>query len=925
MLARPDKLNDGGSSDMVPDFGTMVPFFGTECRMPHMDINPFTYGSPLSPGEGIPRPEETQLLLRMALSGQNTRVSAPRRYGKTTLIEDLRAEAERHGLNTVRVDLYGVLSRADVALRLERAYESLRGPVQRYVKALLPRAKLKASAGMGPAKLEAETTAPATDGADRLLIDLLDLPVRFHDRKGARTLIIFDEFQDVLQAGDGVDAVLRSRIQHQREAASYLFAGSHPGMLEELFGDRRRPLYDQARSVMLEPLGALAVAEYVEERFVQTSRSAARPLDALIELADGHPQRVMMLAHHLWEHTPAGEHATEDAWESAVAAVFSELQEQYERSWSAYPKHADRAVLATIAAGRSRLLAAATLRELDISKTTVVHARDRLLHTGDLQRDGQGGVSLVDPLYATWIAAGRRSPHQQRQRPAAFAEDGVRLSPFGMADGARASLGDLGRGYVEVGDPRSAMRTLRTIRVIVGKKGAGKTLWLRRQHASLAGDRSLYVTDADYTAPLTAEVVRVSQWYPRHLLTEVWSSIWRVALLRTVVSHLTTRQRLGPHHLSAPNLWPPFSAPVSLGSQVRDVLGAHHSRRHLESYLLRPEWEQVEQSVGAALHNSPPMYFFFDALDEEFQHAPAYWLAAQKGLYFQLMRVLVDGRFGNRLHVSIGLRDLAYVSMLATEHATRYVDNRHIHVLRWDEAKIGYLLAEKLRGLDNDHLLRPELGPTIKGWLGHAEIPNAVRRTSESLDRYMLRHTRLLPRDVIVMGNSLCRLVTEAKEAGARSVGLPEICATISRAAQLFGREQLAICANQISAELMPADASKHGYDAIYTGTDASEHGLAYVAGIEEKLRAALQAVGVDHFGPDRMTTLHERLECDFGTASAPLAALWQNGLLGYVEDDGMPTFYGATEYDELRMPLYRSSYVLHPMGVYALGLRQAS
>ena len=760
--------------------------------------------------------------------------------------------------------------------------------------------------------------AAPTDAVDRVLLDLLDLPADFHRRKGVRTLVIFDEFQDVLQAGDGVDAVIRSRIQHQRQVASYVFAGSHPGMLDELFGNRNRPLFDQARPLELEPLGALTVAEYVEERFQRTSRSAGPALDQLVELADGHPQRVMMLAHHLWEHTPPGEHATDEAWSAAMRGVFSDLQEQYERAWSVEMKQIDRQILDAVARGCTELLGAKVLKGLSAGKTTVARARDRLVQAGDLRRDGSGGVRLVDPLYAAWIRSGRQPPRSPVRRPISPEADG--LLPFGASDGARASLGELGRAYVEVGGSVGGVRALRSIRVVVGRKGAGKTLLLRRQRASLIQDPSVYVADSDYTAPMTAEVVEVAHMYPRHLLTETWSSIWRVALLRTVISHLAT-PKLGGFSLDAPDVLPPLRGPASLGSQVGQILRDHPSRAALDSYIRHPEWERVEHAVGDALRDTRPLYLFFDALDEEFRHAPAFWLAAQKGLFFRLMRMQADQRLGARLHVSMALRDLSYASLLASEHSTRYVDNPFVRVLRWDEESIGRLLAEKIRVLGSGSLVKPESGSGVEGWLGHAKMSSPDRDSPEPMREYLLRHTRLLPRDLVVLGNELCGLAFDAVGAGQSAVDPERIHGVVTRNARLFGQEQLAICANQISAELVPDGAEREGYIGVYTGEDRSRYGLAYVSAVEKDLGEALRSVGIDRFGAGEMEALREELSNSFGDMAVGLSALWQNGLLGYVEDGASPIFYGMSAHDELQMPLHAHAYALHPTAVYALGL----
>ncbi len=67
--------------------------------------------------------------------------------------------------------------------------------------------------------------------AEPPLVDRLALPRRLYARDGTRTLVVFDEFQDVLAVADRADAVIRSEIQHHGDAASYIFAGSHVGMM----------------------------------------------------------------------------------------------------------------------------------------------------------------------------------------------------------------------------------------------------------------------------------------------------------------------------------------------------------------------------------------------------------------------------------------------------------------------------------------------------------------------------------------------------------------------------------------------------------------------------------------------------------------------------------------------------------------------
>ena len=133
--------------------------------------------------------------------------------------------------------------------------------------------------------------------------------------------MVFDEFQDVLAAQERADAIIRSEIQHHGDSASYVFSGSHLGMMRELFGDRRRAFYGQAGSVELPPLPPDEVAGYIAECFERTGRSVGGALDPLLAASDGHPQRTMLLAHAVWERTPSGQTANEATWAGAEDAV----------------------------------------------------------------------------------------------------------------------------------------------------------------------------------------------------------------------------------------------------------------------------------------------------------------------------------------------------------------------------------------------------------------------------------------------------------------------------------------------------------------------------------------------------------------------------------------------------------------------------
>ncbi|HET8861865.1 MAG TPA: hypothetical protein VFM94_01275 [Solirubrobacterales bacterium] len=367
------------------------------------ELNPFDFSRPASAEDLIDRDHELELLVRLAEGSSNSRLTAPRRYGKTTLLKRVRHEAETRGMNTVYVNFYGLLSVTEAADRIEDAYrKSLHGTVRNLavgiIRTFRPTAKIPKTG------LRVEPTLETEIG--RRLAWLLDLPVKIMEKTGSSTLVVFDEFQDILLTKPALDGLIRSRLEQHEAEAGYVFAGSHPGMMKRLFGDRARPFYGQARAVRLEPLPEDALAEYVADRFTSSGRDIADVLDLFLATVRGHPQRAMLLAHFLWERTPPGAKSDYTAWQAGLEDVYLELRDEFNSVWDGLAD-AERRTLAAIASGPRLLLKKQVLEGLALARSTARDARDRLIDAGHVRADGEE-LEIIDPLLALWVARGRQ-------------------------------------------------------------------------------------------------------------------------------------------------------------------------------------------------------------------------------------------------------------------------------------------------------------------------------------------------------------------------------------------------------------------------------------------------------------------------------------------------------------------------------------
>lgn len=364
-------------------------------------LNPFQFVGPVPEEDVIGREDETRRLVALAAGGHDTRVQAPRRYGKTSLLRTVLAEADRQGLRTVYVDLYGVISRADIAERIDRAYRRIAGRFANVVRSSLKELQVSITTPLGGLGVTAA-------GAGESLMRLLDLPEALFRRDGVLTVVVFDEFQDLLAAEDQTDKLIRSVIQHHAREAGYIFAGSQPGMMRALFEDRKRAFYSQAQPFDLGPLPLGAVHDAIHERFARHGRDAGPAVDPLLGFTRGHPQRTMQLAHHLFALTPKRGTADEQTWLEALRRAYRQADPELRQIWQGLPPVEQR-VVAVVAEGRP-LFAGETLQRYSLAKSTAQSARDRLVAEGELLAAGADGPYLTDPLFGAWVAAGRRAP-----------------------------------------------------------------------------------------------------------------------------------------------------------------------------------------------------------------------------------------------------------------------------------------------------------------------------------------------------------------------------------------------------------------------------------------------------------------------------------------------------------------------------------
>jgi hypothetical protein len=363
--------------------------------------NPFPYQGPVGPDRLIDRRQELDALQAAAASRVAVRLAAPRRFGTTSLLHAHVDAMRAAGHRAVTVDFSKVATVADVAARVARAYAALPSDPGRTLRRWAANLGLQiGTPGLGVTIAPSPIRLGAEDARAALLV-LIDLPRVLHATDGGLTVVCLDEFQDLLVADDRLDGIVRSVVQHHGDAAAYVYAGSAPSLMRTLFSDRERPLFGQARPLTLPPLPAAEAAEDIERLLRAEGLEAADTVDRLLAFTGGHPQRTMLLAHHLFALLDSGADV-DDPGAAALEHALEETRDAHQAAWDGLGR-AERLVLLSLADGDAPT-GSRVAREHRVARSTLQGALERLVaEEQHVVRDAGGAPRLLDPLLGEWL------------------------------------------------------------------------------------------------------------------------------------------------------------------------------------------------------------------------------------------------------------------------------------------------------------------------------------------------------------------------------------------------------------------------------------------------------------------------------------------------------------------------------------------
>ena len=379
--------------------------------------NPFDFGGAVGTAFFCNRTREIDELQRMAENGQRVLVYGERRVGKTSLVRQVIDRLDPKAYLPIYVDLWPTSSASGFVSQMAEAItrasasslDKMAQTARKLFASLTPSFTIDDS---GDVRME----FGYRPGQEEIpgLREVLEAPARLAGQAGKkkrRVVVIFDEFQQIATYGDDqVEPLLRSIIQFHDEVG-YFFLGSRKHMIQELFMDRKRPLYQSAAHY---PLGTIAVEHwkpFIQERFEEAGKEITdAEIERLCALTEGHPYYMQYLAYLLWDLAPQGAPLNEDALDQALETTLRRHSYEFDAQWQALTPTQRRLLWALSQVRRQdQLMAAAFVQQYQLgAPSTIKYTTKALLKRDVIDRDEEG-YYIPDRFFRLWISR-RRQP-----------------------------------------------------------------------------------------------------------------------------------------------------------------------------------------------------------------------------------------------------------------------------------------------------------------------------------------------------------------------------------------------------------------------------------------------------------------------------------------------------------------------------------
>ncbi|NQT94003.1 MAG: ATP-binding protein [Lentisphaerae bacterium] len=360
---------------------------------------PFKSGMHVLGRDFCGRKRELKLLREYMVSAARVYLVGERRIGKSSLI--LEAIRRQKGYRPLYVDFLAIKTVDDLCKRIVKALITMEHTESYVVRMLKQFSALRPTVSLDPlTSLPSVGLAPSVKLQPESIESILDVVGSLK-----RTVVVFDEFQDILKLKDRDTALalMRSGIQ-QHANTCYCFAGSVRSHMDDIFTLESSPFFKSALPLQVGPLDPTTFGNFIRKKFETGRRSVGDEiLRSIMQIGCSNPGDIQRLCVALWQISSEGDALTHDHVAPALQFIFTMENRAYEDIIEQITGQQMACLRALAAKGGASTLSVELVSGTGIALVTSIRkAMNRLVEKRILFREATT-YRFCDPFFRTWI------------------------------------------------------------------------------------------------------------------------------------------------------------------------------------------------------------------------------------------------------------------------------------------------------------------------------------------------------------------------------------------------------------------------------------------------------------------------------------------------------------------------------------------
>lgn len=343
----------------------------------------------------IGRDNELKTLEAYVKLGQHSAIVAPRRYGKTTLVNAALANLDPKKHLIIKLDVMSASSVRELCTQMVNAVYESHG-----VSNFFKHVRENVLDMLSRFNLDSEFISIGYDilkepDDSEMLKRAFQLPELFAQKHNKKAVVFIDEFGEMDKFGQ--DAIKKMRSYFQLHAhVVYIFAGSQTSMMNQIFLNKDNAFFNFASIMRLGLINRAGMVQFLKDVQIDNLTLSETAINKITAVSKGHPFYMMKLLQEAFIAnliTAGGDCINENDVDVALTKILSDNDPLFASEWNRInsKKHKGR-----------------TLKELlsiDHGDNTPINASYKSQMVRELKDESviADDKTMIDPLFGLWL------------------------------------------------------------------------------------------------------------------------------------------------------------------------------------------------------------------------------------------------------------------------------------------------------------------------------------------------------------------------------------------------------------------------------------------------------------------------------------------------------------------------------------------